>query len=149
MTAAQPAAPRFPTGLLTLTRIPFRLLSAGIPMGPLALLETTGRRTGRVHRVPVVLLRSGADRWLVSPFGETAWVHNVRAGGEAQIGRGRRLRPIELSELAVGERAPVLRRFRRRFGVIPFVRAAFDASGRDDVDTFAAEAERHPVFRIS
>jgi hypothetical protein len=85
----------------------------------------------------------------VSPFGETAWVRNVRAGGQVRLGRGRRLRSIELTELAVAERAPALQLFRRRFGVIPFVRAAFEASNSDGVDVFAAEADRHPVFRIS
>jgi deazaflavin-dependent oxidoreductase (nitroreductase family) len=113
------------------------------------LLETQGRRTGHLQRVPVVLLRTGGERLLVSPFGETAWVRNVRAGGEVRLGRGRRLRSIELTELEVAERSPVLRLFRRRFGMIPFVRAAFDASSRDAVDVFAAEADRHPVFRIS
>ncbi|MGH1506333.1 MAG: nitroreductase family deazaflavin-dependent oxidoreductase [Acidimicrobiales bacterium] len=134
--------------MLTLTKVPFRLLSVGIPMGPLVLLETTGRRSGRPRRTPVVVLRLGGVRWLVSPFGETAWVHNVRAGGEVRLGRGRRLEPVELTELDVVDRAPILREFRRRFGVVPFVRAAFEASGRDGVAAFAAEAEQHPVFRI-
>jgi deazaflavin-dependent oxidoreductase (nitroreductase family) len=120
----------------------------GMPMGPLALIETPGRHSGRRHRVPVVVLQVDGTRWLVSPFGDTAWVRNVRAGGEVRLGRGRRLRNVELTEVPVGDRAPLLRRFRRRFGAIPFVRAAFDASGHDGVDAFAAEADRHPVFRI-
>jgi len=86
---------------------------------------------------------------LVSPFGETAWVRNVRSGTEVRLGRGRRLRPIELTELRVADRAPALQLYRRRFALIPFVRAAFDASGRDDIEVFAAEADRHPIFRIS
>ena len=112
-------------------------------------LTRIGRRTGHLHRVPVVLLRADGERWLVSPFGETVWVRDVRAGGEIRLGRGRRLRPVELTELAVVERAPVLQLFGRRFGLIPFVRAAFDARGRDGVEEFAAEADRHPVFRMS
>ncbi|MDW3215623.1 MAG: nitroreductase family deazaflavin-dependent oxidoreductase [Ilumatobacteraceae bacterium] len=149
MNAGPIGAPRFSAGLLAFSRIPFRLLSIGVPMGPLALLETQGRRSGRSHRVPVVLLRSGEERWLVSPFGNTSWVLNVRAGSHVRLGRGRRLRSIELTELPIAERAPLLRIFRRRFGAIPFVRAAFDASGRDSIDAFAAEADRHPVFRIT
>jgi deazaflavin-dependent oxidoreductase (nitroreductase family) len=142
-------SPRLPIGVVAFSRIPSRLLSLGVPMGPLMLIETRGRRTGHPHRVPVVLLRADGERMLVSPFGETAWVRNVRAGGDVRLGRGRRLRSIELTELPVAERAPMLRLFRRRFGMIPFVRAAFEASSRDGVDVFAAEADRHPVFRIS
>ena len=149
MSGRSTGGPRFPIGLLAFSRVPDRLLSLGVPLGPLRLLETQGRRTGRLHRVPVVILRSGRERWLVSPFGETAWVHNVRSGTEIRLGRGRRLRSIELTELRVADRAPVLRLYRRRFALIPFVRAAFDASGRDDSEVFAAEADRHPIFRVS
>lgn len=134
--------------MLAVTRVPFTLLRLGLPMPPLAMLETTGRRSGRTHRVPVAVLRSGDEQWLVSPFGETAWVQNLRAGTPARLRRGRRSIGITVVELTADERAVHLRRFRRRFGVIPFVRAAFEATGRDPESAFAAEADRHPVFRV-
>lgn len=143
-----PAAIEFPPGMLGATRVPAFLLRRGLPMGPLALLVTTGRRTGADHTVPVVVLRTPDATWLVSPFGDTAWVRNVRRDARARLRRGRVSRTVTLHELPVGERAEILRRYRRRFGAIPFVRAAFEASGSDAVAAFAAEADRHPVFRI-
>jgi hypothetical protein len=57
------------------------------------------------------------------------------------------LRPIVLHEVVDQRRPMVLQRYRRAFGVVPFVRAAFDAHVSDPVG-FAREADRHPVFRI-
>lgn len=142
------APPVFPTGMLTVGRIPAALLRWGVPMGPLRLLTTTGRSTGREHQLPVVVLRHDGADWLVSPFGDVAWVKNVRANDHARLGRGRRWADVTLAELDPSDTAVLLRTYRRRFGAIPFVRAAFDATGKDPVETFAAEADRHPVFAI-
>ena len=143
-----PGSIEFPPGMLGATRVPAFLLRAGLPMGPLALLVTTGRHTGADHTVPVVVLRTSDATWLVSPFGETAWVRNVRRDPRARLRRGRVVRTVTLHELPVADRADILRRYRRRFGAVPFVRAAFDASASDPVEAFAVEAARRPVFRI-
>lgn len=141
-------AQRFPRGMLAAGSIVGRLLRLGLPMGPLRLLETRGRRSGQVRRVPVALLSTGGERWLISPFGAVAWVHNVRANGEASLGRGGHLRPVRLREVDDDRVPQVLQTYRRRFAAVPFVRAAFEASGHDPIDRFVLEAHRHPVFRI-
>src|SRR5215467_10578146 len=44
------------------------------------LLEVRGARSGRLRTVPVTVVENGG-RWLVAPYGERAWVRNVRASG--------------------------------------------------------------------
>lgn len=139
----------FPSGMLAVSRVPHWLLRRGLILGPLRLIETVGPRSGRTHSVPVAVLRFGGERWLVSPFGETAWVRHVRAGSTVRLGKGRNPRPVTLATVEPDRVPELLRVYRRRFGFVPFVRAAFDARSSGGVAAFAAEADRHPVFRIS
>lgn len=143
-----PPDTRFPRGMLAAGRVVHRLLSAGLPMGPLYLLRTRGRRTQDLREVPVAVLHTGDQQWLVSPFGTVAWVHNIRAHGEAHLRRGTSLRRLDLVEVADDRVPGLLRSYRRRFGAVPFVRAAFDAAGHDPIDAFAREAHDKPVFQI-
>lgn len=130
------ASVELPPKLARMSRGPLRLLGWGVPMGPLVLLRTRGRRTGLPRTAPVALLKFEGRQWLVSPFGDTHWVRNVRADGRARLGRGRRLRPVRLTEVD-DDRAPrVLRAYRRKFRIVPFVRDAFEAR------------EHHPVFLV-
>jgi deazaflavin-dependent oxidoreductase (nitroreductase family) len=135
--------------MLRVTRFLVPLLAAGAPLGPLWLLETRGRNTGVVRVVPVAVARSGGSRWLVSVFGETGWVRNVRASGEARLRRGRRAEAIRVTEVTDERRAVVAMQLRRSFWMIPFVRAAFTATPRDGLQAFEAEAGRHPVFAVT
>ncbi|MCP2342663.1 nitroreductase family deazaflavin-dependent oxidoreductase [Actinomadura rupiterrae] len=139
---------RLPSRLVRMSRFPQRMLALGLPMGPLRLLRTRGRRSGLPRTAPVALLRLDGREWLVSPFGDTQWVRNVRADGRAEIVRGRRVRRVRLVEVDGGRKAGVLLAYRRRFGVVPFVRDAFAAVPGDGAAAFAAEADRHPVFLV-
>lgn len=137
-----------PRGMLTATRIPHRLLVLGIPLGPLQLLETVGRHSARRRTTPIVILRAQGERWIVSPFGETDWVRNVRALHIARLGRGGRLRRVNLTE-APAELVPsLLRTYRRRYRLIPFVRAAFEPGSIDETE-IAELVRRHPVFHVA
>ncbi len=140
---------RLPPAMLRVGGLLGPLLNAGVPLGPLWLLETRGRKTGVLRTVPVVVFRSDGERWLVSVFGETGWVRNLRAAGAAQLRRGRRAERIEVTEVRDERRAMVAMRLRRSFWFIPFVRDAFAAGPRDGAEAFEAEAGRHPVFLIS
>lgn len=55
------------------------LLAVGInPLG-VAILETTGHRTGRIRRVPVGNGRQGSSFWIIAEHGSRAgYVHNIR-----------------------------------------------------------------------
>src|SRR3979411_1353692 len=67
-----------------------RLLGAGVPMGPNALITTRGRKSGLPRTTPVALVELEGRRWIQSPFGEVNWVRNLRQSGEATLGSGSR-----------------------------------------------------------
>jgi deazaflavin-dependent oxidoreductase (nitroreductase family) len=119
-----------------------------IPFLPhfLASLETTGRKTGRPHTIPIVVADYDGEQYLVSMLGEkSGWVPNIRAaGGKAVLKHGRR-REVDLVEVPVGERAPILKAYiQRAIGARPH----FEQSPDDPVEAFESVAEHYPVFRI-
>jgi deazaflavin-dependent oxidoreductase (nitroreductase family) len=134
--------------------VPRRLISAGVRplvrlgLGPrhLFLLSVVGRRTGRRYETPVSVVEQDGQRWLVAPWGERSWVKNARASGWVELRRGRASERVRVEDVAPAERAPVLRAYLRQ---VPFTREFFDAAPGDAVEAFAAEAHRHPVFRLS
>ncbi|MFI7128889.1 nitroreductase family deazaflavin-dependent oxidoreductase [Nonomuraea sp. NPDC050153] len=134
--------------MIRLSRIPHLLLTWGIPMGPLVLLRTHGRHSGLPRTVPIATLRHDGHHWLVSPFGDTHWVHNIRADAQAELGRGHRFRPVRLIEVADNRKPEILRAYRRAYGLVPFVRDAFDADADDRPQVYTIEAHRHPAFLI-
>ena len=58
----------------------------GIPIPGDALLETTGRRTGRPRRTPVCDGLDGETFWLVAQRGHAAdWVQNIEANPRVRV----------------------------------------------------------------
>lgn len=109
------------------------------------LLETVGARTGLVRRTPVNVLELEGDRYLVAPYGLVGWVHNVRAANQATLRRGMVGEPVRVEEVGQDRAGPVLKAYWRAF---PVTRPFFDAAGDAPPEAFAAEAARHPVFRV-
>lgn len=115
--------------------------------GGAQLLEVRGRKSGQVRSTPVNPLELDGRMYLLSPRGETQWVRNFRAAGEATLRVGDRRDPIVLArELPDDERAPVLRAYLARWawqvkGLIDAPKDATDAQ-------LAAIAPNHPVFEI-
>jgi deazaflavin-dependent oxidoreductase (nitroreductase family) len=106
--------------------------------GGVVTLTVTGRSSGQPHRVPVIPVTIGDGRYLVSPYGETDWVRNLRAAGQGQLrGRGTAEREFHASEVPVPERATVIGAYRK-------------IAGRAVDPCFAAlpDPADHPVFRI-
>jgi hypothetical protein len=110
-------------------------------------LETRGRRTGRVHAIPVVIGEYEGERYLVSMLGErSGWVPNIRAaGGRAVIKRGRR-QAVSLETVPVDERAPIIKAYLRR---APGARPHIKLSPDDPIEAFERIAHEYPVFRIA
>lgn len=133
--------------------VPRRLVNAVVTplvrlgLGPrdIHLLSVPGRRTGRVYRTPVSVLRRDGERWLVAPYGERSWVKNARAAGWVELRRGRRTERVRVQEVAPERRAEILRAYVRK---VPLTREFFAASPEASVETFAAEADQHPVLRL-
>jgi deazaflavin-dependent oxidoreductase (nitroreductase family) len=121
------------------------LLRLGIAPPGTYLLTACGRRSGTPHSTPVTLIENADGRWLVAPYGPVAWVQNVRAAGHVTLSRGRRTDDLRVDEVGGQEAARVLQAYLRRVRV---VRPYFDAAPDSPLEVFAAEASRHPVFRL-
>ena len=77
-----------------LNRASAAVASSGVASNYLVTLEVTGRKSGRIFSLPLVMAIVDGQRYLVSMLGDNVqWVHNVRAaGGKAVLrsGDGRR-----------------------------------------------------------
>jgi deazaflavin-dependent oxidoreductase (nitroreductase family) len=109
------------------------------------VLTVRGRTSGRRYSTPVQLVLDDGRRWLVAPYGERSWVKNARAAGSVELTRRLRTEVVRIEEIGAEEAAPVLREYLRK---TPIVRPYFDAVPDSPLEAFAAEAHRHPVFRI-
>jgi deazaflavin-dependent oxidoreductase (nitroreductase family) len=125
-----------------------RVLRKGRGPSFMRLLTVHGRTTGRPRTAPVVPVHDGDRTWVVSPFGEVAWVRNARATRRVELQRGDEHTTYAARELDAHEAVPVLRRYLTmpsRF----FVRRHFEVSAKSPADAIAAEANRHPVFELT
>jgi deazaflavin-dependent oxidoreductase (nitroreductase family) len=122
------------------------LHALGIAPDYLVTLEVTGRRSGRTISFPLVMAVVDGERFLVSMLGaEVAWVRNVKAAGGRAVLRHGAVEPVELQELDVAERAPVLKAYLQRApGARPHIAVDKDAP----LAEFAAIAPQIPVFRV-
>jgi deazaflavin-dependent oxidoreductase (nitroreductase family) len=109
------------------------------------LLTTTGRKTGQKRTTPVTLVEIGAERWLVSPYGNVSWVHNVRALPEVSLRQGSRTEE-HAQEVGPEAAGPVLQGYLRK---VPVTAPFFDAKCDDPVARFVEEAPKHPVFKLT
>jgi deazaflavin-dependent oxidoreductase (nitroreductase family) len=65
--------------------------NAGLPVPGIAILETTGRRSGRPRRTPVGASVDGDGCWIVAEHGrKAAYVRNIEADPRVRIKLGRR-----------------------------------------------------------
>ncbi|MBI3695868.1 MAG: nitroreductase family deazaflavin-dependent oxidoreductase [Acidobacteria bacterium] len=140
---------------LVVTWVIRKLLRASVPMGPMILLTVRGRKSGQPRTTAVDLFERDGRSFLVSTHGagDSHWVRNLRAAGEAILTRGRRQRAITAIELTPEAAGPVLKKvllprlalpvrgfvLRRSLGILP------DAS----VDDFINLARTHPVFEVA
>lgn len=119
--------------------------SLGLPPRRQVALEVIGRRTGRAHRLAVVVARHEGQEYLVSMVGEREWVKNARAaGGEAYLISGRR-RKVRLQEVPIDRRAPILKEYVR---VAPGGRPHVGLGPSATIGDFERIAPNYPVFRI-
>jgi hypothetical protein len=96
-------------------------------------------------------------RWLFAEFGAVGWVHNLRAFGEATVGRGRAQEAVTVSELPAEAAAVVLHdivapwlktptgAIARMVAGRPIFKVALDAP----LERFIDEAALHPVFEVT
>jgi deazaflavin-dependent oxidoreductase (nitroreductase family) len=121
----------------TFTRHLINPLVGRLRTGGVGTLTVAGRRTGRPHTVPVIPVDVDGASYLVSPFGESDWVRNLRRAGTGQLSRRTGTETFRATELPVAQRPPIIATYRRR--------------ARRDVDRYFTrlpDPADHPVFRI-
>jgi deazaflavin-dependent oxidoreductase (nitroreductase family) len=120
--------------------------SSGVTSNYLVTLEVIGRKSGRTISLPVVMAVVDGQRYLVSMLGDNVqWVHNVRAAGGRAVLRSGGREQIQLEEVSIAQRAPILRAYLQRApGARPHVPVDKDAA----LAEFERIAAAFPVFRV-
>ena len=86
-----------------------RMLAAGVPVGPNALITIPGRKTGEPRTAGVAIIEVGGRRWIWAPWGEVNWVRNLRAAGRATLTKRGRKEEVRATELNPAERVHFFR----------------------------------------
>ncbi len=130
-----------------LNRATAAVASSGVASNYLVTLEVTGRKSGRIVSLPLVMAVVDGQRYLVSMLGENVqWVHNVRAAGGRAVLRSGGREAIQLEEVPTDQRAPILRAYLQRApGARPHVPLNKDAA----LAEFQKVAAAFPVFRLA
>jgi len=121
--------------------------SRSVASNGLVALEVTGRKSGRIVSFPLVMLGVNGQRYLVSMLGDNAqWVRNVRASGGKAVLRSGGREEVQLEEVPVDQRAPLLKAYLQRApGAQPHIPVNKDAP----LTEFEKIAAAFPVFRLA
>ncbi|TDU90778.1 uncharacterized protein DUF385 [Kribbella voronezhensis] len=131
----------------TMNRISAVHFASGLAPSSWVTLEVPGRRTGRVVSFPLVVADYQGERYLVSMLGEnTNWVRNVQAANGRVLLRHGRRETVQLEEVEVGARPPILRRY---LECAPGARAHLPVDRHAPLTEFERIAGQFPVFRIT
>jgi deazaflavin-dependent oxidoreductase (nitroreductase family) len=153
MTTPRAIAPSVPGFVDRSQGLVTRLLRLGLPMGPNVLLTVVGRKSGLPRTVPVAILKAEGHDYLFAAFGETAWVHNLRAAGTATIHRGRSRRTVRATPLDEATAARVLAIGLRSVLPVPFIGPMiagwYGIDRRSTGADFAESARLHPAFELT
>lgn len=112
--------------------------------GNFVVLTTTGRKSGQPRAVTISPIADEEGQYLVSPYGDSAWVLNARANPSATIRRGGSESPVRLVEVSGGKPELVKAYYEREV----FARQFMDVPGEATVDDFASVPDHFPVFRV-
>lgn len=123
-----------------------RFAALGVPAFGMVTLEVPGRKSGRPTSTVLVLAKKDGREYLVSMLGpKVDWVRNAEAAGYDVVLKHGRRRLVHLTEVAVEERAPLLKRYLELApGGRPHIPVAVDAP----VEEFEAVAGDYPVFWV-
>lgn len=130
-----------------------RMLGVGIPMGPNALITVRGRKSGLDRTTPVALVEIEGKRWVIGTFGETQWVRNLRAAGQATLTVGRRMEKVNATELSPEEGSAFFRDVvgplvqRIPLGLGRFL-LGWVLGAKDILDDPTGSGATHPVFEV-
>jgi deazaflavin-dependent oxidoreductase (nitroreductase family) len=118
----------------------------GVAPDYMVTLEVRGRRSGRIVRLPLVMVVVDGERYLVSMLGEDVnWVRNVKAAEGRVTLRHGRSEEVRLEEVAAECRAPVLKHYLER---APQAGAHLPVDKGAPLAAFERVSPRFPVFRV-
>ena len=138
---------RLPRWLKLANPVIVALQRRGVVIGTMRLLSVPGRKSGKLRTTPVSPLKVAGERYVIAGLEGADWVKNVRIAGWRILARGREQESVNLVELPLQERAPVLREFPNRvLHGVQFFRQLYGISGTPE--EFEALASRCPVFRV-
>jgi deazaflavin-dependent oxidoreductase (nitroreductase family) len=146
--------PRAPALVRRSNRFVRRLLGAGVPMGPNALVTIRGRSSGLPRTMPLAIVEIDGRRWIMGAYGDVQWTRNLRAAGEASIRIGSRDQRVSARELSHDEAAAWFREqllpYTTRQGAVwsRLGQRVLRSFAPDIVDDPAAAAARNPVFEL-
>ena len=129
------------------------LLRLGLPVGPTTLLTVRGRKTGRPRTTPVGFLEHDGRRYVFGTFGDGDWTRNLRAAGEAVVGRGWRKKRVSALELrSPEEKALILKDILAAFLASRMgsrmLRMGYELTKDSTMDDYVREARSHPGFEL-
>ena len=131
-------------------RVVSLLIRTGLPVGSMALLTVTGRRSGLPRTTPVSLTPY-RDGWsLGSPFGAVDWVKNLRAAATAEITRRGHTIRVRATELDPEEAGALLKESLSAVGPVArrVLRGCFEVPLDAPLSDWVVEASRHPTFLL-
>jgi deazaflavin-dependent oxidoreductase (nitroreductase family) len=123
------------------------LTKLGIGVYGSRVLEVRGRKSGEWRSTPVNLLQVGGREYLIAPRGHTQWVRNIRVAGGGRLRVGRRVRDIQVTELADAAKPPILRAYLKKWAweVGMFFDGVSAKSSDEDLLRIAPD---HPIFQL-
>ncbi len=104
----------------------------------IATLTVVGRHSGDLRKVPVIPVELSQRRYLVSPYGESDWVRNLRTAGTGELTSKGRTETFYATEVPFDEWGPIIARYREVAGSY--------------VDRYFAKVpdpRDHPVFQVA
>lgn len=114
--------------------------------GRAVTLEVRGRTSGRALRFPLVLVRQGGERYVVSMLGPSArWLRNLEADGGRAVLHAPRPEHVRLVVVPPAQRAPVLKRY---LELAPGARPHVPVDRHAPLGQFEAVAGDFPVLRV-
>jgi deazaflavin-dependent oxidoreductase (nitroreductase family) len=94
-----------------MNKIVIAVQKLGIPVGPAMVLTVPGRKTGTPRHTPMTPFMFEDGLYVVAGYPGAQWALNARAAGTGTLTRGRKTRPVKITELTPTQARPVLRAF--------------------------------------
>jgi F420H(2)-dependent quinone reductase len=116
------------------TRAIFNKIALTFSFGPFETLTVRKRTSKQPQKIPVTPIEVDGVKYLVSAYGETHWVKNVRANPDIKLGKVEYM----AAEKAVDARQPILDAYKAKVG--KYV---------DEQFRRLPEAADHPVFALT